>query len=590
MVLSQAGARRRVLSLVATVAVLSGCAVAGATPDQPAGVDSRTLEDPGVPATALIPDRPNVVFILTDDLSSNLVPHMAEVTALARDGVSFDNFIVSDPQCCPSRATILTGKYPHNTEVESNDWPTGGFGMFTKHNEEASLGPYLQAAGYRTGLMGKYLNGYEPEGRVATKPKLAPPYIEGYVPPGWDEWHVPGRQGYRHFGYSMATAVDEPVATVEQFGDVEEDYLTDVLATRAEEFIDRAAPGVDGSDAQPFFLEISTFAPHSGGRKLPVPGESAVSIAPRDQALAPRDAADWPRQWADPTFPGGDCGDPDGGGCAQITYPEPTDEHGRLSFGVVPEDAPDWQTGRGLDEGLDRMRARYVERVQMVQSLDDLVGRVRAKLVEAGLDDTTYLVFSSDNGFHIGEHGLKSGKTTAYDHDVRVPLIILPPTGTPGTPGRTVDVLAQNNDLTPTFLELADHDLPRPVDGTSLVPLLHGADPPDTWRQAAFIEFTKKSYGRAAKAAQVSASYRAIRTESYLYVNYADGGAPPTAGEAEFYDLRADPGQIDNLFAELSEADQATLAAATARYAECRGEECADAGASAPSVTLPGST
>jgi len=395
--------------------------------------------------------------------------------------------VLSVPGDAPDR------QIPPNSHVRTNTWPQGGFGAFAEHNLEESLGPYLQSAGYRTGVIGKFLNGYDPKGvgggsggEDGVRDRGRPPeYDAGFVPPGWDEWHVPGRSGYQHFGYSMATAVDDPVAEIEQFGYREEDYFTDVMADRAESFIERAVDS-DTPSAQPFFLLLSTFAPHSGGKQIPGPGNLSFSAAPRDRPLGPEERSSWPHRWAIPELPGGDCGASGDGGCTDVDFPRPDDEAGSAAFNRVPERAPAWMPNRPLgDATAAKMRDRQVERIQMVQSVDDLIRRVRAELETAGVADDTYLVFSSDNGFHLGEHGLRAGKLTAYDHDIRVPLIVVPPGG--GAP-RTVSELTQNTDLLPTLLDLAGtREIPRTVDGRSVAPLIRGDDI-GAWRQGAFVE------------------------------------------------------------------------------------------------------
>src|SRR3954447_1634153 len=135
------------------------------------------------------PGRPNVVFILTDDLSWNLVRFMPHVRQMQRDGMTFTNYFVTDSLCCPSRASIFTGRYPHNHGVLTNTSPSGGFAAFHRGAESHTFATALQAHGYRTALMGKYLNGYHAE--------------EGYVAPGWTEWQATGA-GYRGFNYSLS--------------------------------------------------------------------------------------------------------------------------------------------------------------------------------------------------------------------------------------------------------------------------------------------------------------------------------------------------------------------------------------------------
>ena len=137
---------------------------------------------------------------MTDDLDASLTRYMPEVQKMISEGVEFTNFIVTNSQCCPSRAGYLTGKYPQNNHVEENSWPGGGVGTFMQHDENESIGTYLDSVGYRTGFMGKYLNQYYPEGADYTGER--PDLPEAHVPPGWDEVWMVG-EGYQHFEYTL---------------------------------------------------------------------------------------------------------------------------------------------------------------------------------------------------------------------------------------------------------------------------------------------------------------------------------------------------------------------------------------------------
>ena len=132
--------------------------------------------------------RPNIIFVLTDDLAWNLVEYMPHVKKLRARGTTFTNYIVTDSLCCPSRASTFTGQYPHDTGIFTNGGDDGGFARFHARGEERhTFATRLQGRGYRTALMGKYLNGYKPVARVDGKLH--------YVPPGWNEWDVAGN-GY----------------------------------------------------------------------------------------------------------------------------------------------------------------------------------------------------------------------------------------------------------------------------------------------------------------------------------------------------------------------------------------------------------
>lgn len=237
--------RRRVV--VAAVVVAAAAAGAGLWP--------RGDGDQVAPAVV----RPNIVLVLTDDQSVESVAHMPFVSS-RRDWTVFDNAFVNVAVCCPSRASILSGQYSHHTGVERNN-------AGERFRDAASLGTWLKGGGYRTALMGKYLNGY-PWGR------------DGYVPPGWDEWLAFGRVGY--FDYTL---VDDG-RTVSR-GSAPADYSTDVLARRAARFV-AAAPN-------PFFLVVAPFAPHGPRTAAPRHRSAFEQTAlPRPRSLNERDVSDKP--------------------------------------------------------------------------------------------------------------------------------------------------------------------------------------------------------------------------------------------------------------------------------------------------------
>ncbi|MGO9454184.1 MAG: sulfatase [Candidatus Binataceae bacterium] len=215
--------------------------------------------------------RPNIVFILSDDLSPNLVRFMPHVRAMKRDGATFTNYFVTDSLCCPSRSSIFTGEFPHNTGVFRNQGPDGGYGGFNANgNEPHTFAVALQRDGYNTAMLGKYLNGYHP---VMNGPAI-----------GWDEWDVAGN-GYPEFDYWL-----NENGKLVYYGKDPADYLTDVVSRIAVKFIQQ-------SSRKPFFIEVATFAPH--GPYVPAPRDARPFWrlrAPRTPAYdaAPRaNAPEW---------------------------------------------------------------------------------------------------------------------------------------------------------------------------------------------------------------------------------------------------------------------------------------------------------
>ena len=327
----------------------------------------------------------------------------------------------------------------------TNTWPEGGYRAFRRHGARTrSVGIALQQTGYRTAVMGKYLNAYSP-------PKHG-------VDPGWDEWFVTS-MGYRGFDYRMSDN-----GRVRTYGHRAGDYMTDVLARRGVRFIRRSA------GHGPFFLKIASFAPHR-----------PYTLAPRHRYVRPRAAL----------------------------------ARG-LAFDAQTRAAPTWLGHRPpLSRArLAGLRRQHAMRVRSVQALDELIGRLRVTLRRKGIADNTYVVFSSDNGYHPGQHRLTVGKRTAFDHDVRVPLIVVGP----GV---------------------------RPRAASSA---LVGTVDPDVqgW------------------AMGLPSSYTALRTRHLTYVEYENGDREP-------YDRRRDPGELDNRAGRISAARLARLHAKLERYRRCRG-------------------
>jgi N-acetylglucosamine-6-sulfatase len=445
-------------------------------------------------------NRPNIIFVLTDDLAGNLTPYMPQVQRMRRQGTSFPNYFVTDSLCCPSRSTTFTGDFPHNTGVFTNGGSDGGYAAFNAHgNQTRTFATALQAAGYRTGMMGKYLNGYQP-----TDP----------VPPGWSEWDVAG-DGYPEFDYSL----NENGHAV-RYGHRPSDYLTDVLDRKGQSFIAQSA-----RSGKPFMLELATFAPHAPYTPAPRDANRFPGLkAPRGPAFNEADMSDKPA-WIK-------------------NYPKLTEQQ------------------------ITRIDTAFRKRVQAVQAVDRMLGDLQASLRANGVARDTYVVFGSDNGYHMGEHRLMPGKMTAYDTDVNVPLVV---TGPGVAAGQESAELAQNTDLCPTFEDLGGVRAPATVDGRSLKPFLSAGAHPAA-RDAVLIEHHGPDHQAGdpdlpAKASGNPPSYEAVRTAHELYVEYADG-------EREYYDLRTDPNELDNAVTRVPAARLTRSRATLHRLEKCAGRSC----------------
>lgn len=463
---------------------------------------------PVMTAHPAAPGSPNIIFVLTDDLAMNIVQFMPHVLAMQQKGVTFSHYFVTDSLCCPSRSSIFTGRYPHDTGVFKNVGDDGGYLVFrSRGNEQSTFAVALSAAGYRTAFMGKYLNGYEPAKNSAG--------------PGWTHWNVAGN-GYPEFNY----ALNDDGQLVRR-GSSPDDYLTDILAADAVQFI-KQRPGM------PFFIEIATFAPHA------------------PYTPAPRDANAFPNLKA-PRGP---------------TYNAPHDAA-----------APHWLSAIPplTQPNMDMIDRDFRKRAQSVQAVDKMIGELEDAVAAIGQEKNTYVIFSSDNGYHMGEYRLRPGKMTAYDTDIHVPLVVMGP-NVPA--GRTVDAIAENIDLCPTFIQLSGADLLPNIDGSSLAGLLHG-ESAEGWRQVTLVEHhgpVRDLVDPDLPMAQSGnpTTYEAIRSHTELYVEYSDG-------EKEYHNLTTDPDELHNTFASLSAIQKDTLHKTLTATTNCHStKECVAAQGGTP--------
>jgi N-acetylglucosamine-6-sulfatase len=491
--------------------LLAACSSGGSGSSSGSSAPTSTSAATGN-ATA-ITGPPNIVFILTDDLSWNLLnprfaPHIVD---LERRGETFTDYFVADSLCCPSRSTIFTGLFPHDTKVVTNLPPNGGYKKFQQEGlENKTFAVALHGAGYSTAMLGKYLNGYgDPKMTAKNSP----------VPPGWTDWHVSNKTGYREYDYFL-----NDNGSVHKYSGPHK-YGVDVLSAYARSFIKRVK-------SKPFMVDVSTFAPH----------------APYTPAI--RNAQD---------FPG---------------LQEPRDP----SFNTSNLNPPAWLGHRKplRPAQVTRIDRGFRKRAQSVEAVDKLVADVESTLAKEHLSGRTYIVFSSDNGYHLGQHRLDRGKQTAFDTDIRVPLIVVGP----GVPqGRTVTQVAQNVDLYPTFLDLAGRTPTSAIDGHSLVPLLHPSSRAPAWRTVALVEHHGANNDPSDPDFEGGSSnptaYEAIRISAEhfpgfkgpvnaVYVEYKDA-----QHEIEYYDLDTDKYERDNTAKTLTVAQRLALHTTLIALARC---------------------
>ena len=381
------------------------------------------------------PLRPNILFILSDDQrwdttddTHSLVPGQNIMPGLRSElggsGVEFTNAFMGTPLCCPSRSSILRGQYAHTTGVYTNTGVHGGADDFVPLEGE-TVATLLQAAGYRTGFLGKYLNGY-----AALWPNASTPY----TPVGWTSWGPFKQPKYTSY---ILVENGQPVS----YGSTAADYSTDVVREKAKQFItDSVALG------QPFFLEVAFKTPHGPFEPAPRHDGMFASLAPwRPASYNEPDVSDKPL-WV--------------------------------------QNSPQLDAQGQAD--LDNIRIKQLE---MLQALDEAIGGsttygitgIMQHLRDLGIADDTIVVYFSDNGWQWGEHRFQA-KNKPYEESIRSPMFIRYPKLAPLP--RVDSKFAMNIDLCPTFVELALRSTdPQPTitfDGSSLVRLVDGTVP--TWR------------------------------------------------------------------------------------------------------------
>lgn len=536
-----------VLALLCSVAIVAGQDRAAAAPQQrPSFVviqtDDQTLDGlyatfsaySGAPATRAMPN--------TLDL-------------IAKRGLSFNRYYVPYPLCCPSRVSLLTGRYAHSHGVKGNVQPNGGyFGFSFRAAMTHNLATWLQGAGYRTIHVGKFLNGYGDE-----------PYDNGAtVPPGWSAWHTPLKVDTNHYfyGYTLNDngSIDGPFGDsggweTREYG-VRDDigcpfaptnglpcfHLTDTLSRIATEELLGTPPEM------PFYLQLDFTAPHGDFRR------------PAGPEPAPRHY-DW--FWG-----------------ARL----PHDRSEGLDEGNVNDKPRFIRDAPHLTQTEKRVyRTYYEKQLESLRAVDDGVKLVIQTLGAMGRLRNTYVIFTSDNGFFFGEHRLLGGKFLAYEPATHLPLLIRGPGIKPGS---STGELAANIDIVPTLLELAGAEADKSIDGRSLVPFLR--DPDLRSRRPilfeSFVEtsdveasgqLSARSSGGGGTGGGATASllappkdYAGIRLGPYKYIAW------PT-GEKELYNINRDPNELNSLH-EIPNffPIRNFLHRQMLRYTECVGREC----------------
>lgn len=455
-------------------------------------------------------DRPNIIFIMTDDHAAHAigaygsrVNKTPNLDRLAREGALLTSVFATNSICTPSRAAILTGQYSH----------LNGVTVFNRFDSSRmTVARLLQQGGYYTGMVGKWHLGSDPV--------------------GFDRWEIlPGQGVYRDPVFYTATG--EKTYTGR--------YATDVITDLAITFVE------DRPRDKPFFLMMHHKAPHRpwepsdahaahfAGRTIPEPATFRDTYATRTDALhenQQRVAADLTNRDLKLTPPRG-LGGPE---LAKWLSIKPD------SVTIVRNGKSETLTGDAL------VRWKYQRYMQdylaTVQSVDDSVGRVLALLDRTGLARSTIVVYTSDQGFFLGDHGLFD-KRFMYEESIRMPFLVRWPAGI--TPGTRSDALALNIDFAPTFLEVAGLPVPAEMQGRSLLSVLQRRTPSD-WRTSMYYRYYHDPGDHNTRA------HYGVRTRTHKLIYFWK------KDQWELFDLRKDPHELRNLYGKPGqEALTATL-------------------------------
>ena len=460
----------------------------------------------GAPAMQEDAAKPNIIYIVTDDADKQLLFSMPNIKRLLVDkGTFLENYYIPQAICCPSRTSVLTGEYTHNHKVTGINAPEGGFAKYQQmgHDPDNVAGS-VEAQGYNSGLFGKFLNEYGPETSSST-----------YVGANWTRWFAVFSQ--KRYGWQ---ANDD--GTVRTFGNTAASYADNVIWRKTQGFT------FNQLDAgRPVFTYWSPLAPHGEGKDEE--GKGDYPIPPGYDNLDPGPTPSFKR----PSFDEADVSD----------KPNYVLRNARIS----PTDK-------------EKIEATYKGRYRMLRNVDDQVKELYDELAARGQLDNTYIVLTSDNGWHEGEHRIDDAKLTPYEEASNVGAVVRGP-GIPA--GVTKSGLTSAQDLYATFIDMADGAKGTGVnrDGRSLLPLLQGTN--SSWRHGILLEnLLGRVHGKP--------DYYGIVTDDpngshYKYVEYANG-------EKELYDLNSDPYELESL---VDTADPALLENLSLRLAALK--VCAEA-------------
>jgi len=439
-----------------------------------AGFGAVAVMLPGISNCAATPvKQPNIVFIMADDHAAQAISAYGSkvnktpnIDRIGKDGIRFNRCYAVNSICTPSRATIVTGKYGHINGVPA-------FHHFD--GSQPTVAKYLQAAGYHTGMIGKW-------------------HLKS-DPTGFDKWTIlPGQGAYHNPAFLEPGGVQRTVAG----------YVTDIITDMSVEFIAKRPKD------KPFFLMCHHKAPHRNWQPdkkhadmytdVPIPEPATL----RDDYATRTDAA-------------------------REAYMTIAKDLTANDLKIAP---PEGLSGDAL---LKWKYQRYMQDyLRCIASVDDNVGRLLDYLDKEGLRENTIVIYTSDQGFFLGEHGWFD-KRFMYEESIRMPFLVRWP-GVAGA-GTVQDALAINPDFAPTFMAAAGLPVPADMQGRSLIPLIKGERPAD-WRTSFYYRYYDDPSEHNTRA------HYGVRTDSHKLIYYW------RKDQWEMYDLVNDPSELKNLYSD----------------------------------------
>ena len=475
--------------------------------------------------------------LLYASLDAGTAPHIASLKA---SGVHFINHVAAQPVCGPSRSSLLQGRFPHNVQYFANEDPPSVANYLAEANN--SVGTWITAAGYHTAFIGKYVNGCEKQ-----------------VPSGWNFWGAfsTSKGTYNYLNATpwnvtfdrSGTTPTSPVVDVAMTGVHQADFVGQWGVAQMKKAVDASLP---------FFVHLTPTMVHEGTCFGPFEDDSMYA---RDDPYFEHDLS------------GFGCTADNAQTCSITVSPCPSNKHKHDYDGLPYPHVPSWNTSetgtlpKVMEKNVflqpyeaGRQDMGFRNRSSAIRDLDDMVGVVLAGIDTLGVAASTYVIFTSDNGFHLGEHKMLFGKEHPYEHDISLPLFI---TG-PGVPaGATLEHPTTHIDVTATVVELTGATATGPpLDGLSFVDAL-GAAPvaPTDWRDFSFTEHFEN-----ADTWQVIR--RPLAADGTKFVRWCQD-------TLEVFDIVADPFELTSLDGTArGSALEATESPLAFFLGSCSGSEC----------------